>query len=196
MGRTAVVIGTAFLLTGCGSGNGTAVQAEPSVTRTSTTAECLPLVGGSTRTQERPPGASVQAIFLTDVQVEATDCTDRVVFTFREDAGEIPGYTVSYEAGRTAKIEDGSGRRLEIAGSAFLVVRFTNAMTAEISGDKVTPTYKGPRRIIAEDTRFVREVAKTGDFESTVTWVIGLDEKRAFTAAESVANERLIVDID
>jgi len=129
------------------------------------------------------------------VEVEARDCTDRVVFTFRDDQGEIPGYTISYEPGSTAKIEDGSGRRVEISGTAFLVVRLLNVMTAEISGDKVTPTYTGPRKITAEATRFVRDVVKTGDFESTVTWVIGMDEKRPFKATESVYATSLLVDI-
>jgi hypothetical protein len=192
MARAAAAIATALLLlAGCGSGNGSEAE-EPAATRTATTADCDPLPGGSMQKQERPAPASAPTIFLTDVQVEARDCSDRVSFTFREGA-RLPGYSVSYEPASTAKIEDGSGRAVEIAGSDFLVVRFMNAMTAEITGEEVTPTYTGPRRIKAEETRFVREVVKTGDFEALVTWVIGLDGKRPFTATASDAH--LVVEV-
>lgn len=192
MARAAAAIATALLLlAGCGSGNGSEAE-EPTATRTATTANCDPLPGGSMQKQERPAPGSAPTIFLTDVQVEARDCSDRVSFTFREGAG-LPGYSVSYEPASTAKIEDGSGRPVEIAGSDFLVVRFMNAMTAEITGEEVKPTYTGPRRIKPEETRFAREVVKTGDFEALVTWVIGLDGKRPFTATASDAH--LVVEV-
>ena len=184
MVRAAIAIATALLLAGCGGGNGSGEQPGPS-TRTATTPDCPPLPRASTEKKERPAPASVPTIFLTDVQVEAAECADRVAFTFRDHAGALPGYTVSYEPESTAKIEDASGRRIEVAGTAFLVVRMMNVMTAEISGDKVTPTYTGPRRITPDGTRFVREVVKTGDFEAVVTWVVGLDGKRPFAATAS-----------
>jgi len=192
MVRAAIAIATALLLAGCGGGNGSGEQPGPS-TRTATTPDCPPLPRASTEKKERPAPASVPTIFLTDVQVEAAECADRVAFTFRDHTGALPGYTVSYEPESTAKIEDASGRRIEVAGTAFLVVRMMNVMTAEISGDKVTPTYTGPRRITPDGTRFVREVVKTGDFEAVVTWVIGLDGKRPFAATASGA--QLIVDV-
>ena len=66
-------------------------------------------------------------------------------------------------------------------------------MTATIDGDQVTKTYTGPKRIQGEGSD-VREVVKTGDFESVVTWVIGLDEKRPFTT--NASESQLIVEID
>ena len=192
MVRAAIAIATALLLAGCGGGNGSGEQPGPS-TRTATTPDCPPLPRASTEKKERPAPASVPTIFLTDVQVEAAECADRVAFTFRDHAGALPGYTVSYEPESTAKIEDASGRRIEVAGTAFLVVRMMNVMTAEIAGDKVTPTYTGPRRITPDGTHFVREVVKTGDFEAVVTWVVGLDGKRPFAATASGA--QLIVDV-
>jgi hypothetical protein len=96
-----------------------------------------------------------------------------------------PGYNISYQPAASAKAEDGSGNPVEIDGSAFLVVRLTPAMSAEIVGEEVKPTYTGPRRITPGGTTFVREVVKTGDFEAQVTWVIGLNEKRVFTATTS-----------
>jgi hypothetical protein len=129
-------------------------------------------------------------MFLTSVDVEEHDCSDRVVFGFREGPG--PGYNVSYEPAATARLEDGSGNMIDVAGSAFLVVRLTPAMTAEIVGEEVRPTYTGPRRVAAAGS-LVREVVKTGDFEAMVTWVIGLDKERPFTVSSS--GEQLLVEV-
>jgi hypothetical protein len=193
MARAAVLIATALVLAGCGSSNESEEQAEPAPTQTATTPACEPLPGASTEKQERPAPASVAPIFLTDVQLEARECSDHVAFTFRDHGSTLPGYTVSYEPGSTAKVEDASGRHIEVAGTAFLVVRLMNVMTAEISGEDVTPTYTGPRRIPGDETRFVREVVKTGDFEAMVTWVIGVEGKRPFTATAS--GSRLVIEL-
>ena len=193
MARAALLIATALLLAGCGSGNGSDEQAEPSTTATATTAECGVILVDPPRKLEHPAPASVPAIFLTDVQLEADACADHVEFTFRDHGSALPGYAVAYEPGSTAKIEDASGRHLEIAGTDFIVVRLMNVMTAEISGEDVTPTYTGPRRIPGDETRFVREVVKTGDFEAMVTWVIGVEGKRPFNA--TAGGSRLVIDI-
>ena len=66
-------------------------------------------------------------------------------------------------------------------------------MGAEIIGEEVKPTYDGPPRITPDGTTFVREVVKTGDFEAQVTWVIGLNEKRVFTATAS--ESQLVVEL-
>jgi hypothetical protein len=190
MARASVLIATVLLLAGCGSGNESEEQGEPPPTQTATAPACEPLPGASTEKRERPAPASIAAIFLTDAQVEARECSDRAAFTFR---GAVPGYTVSYEPESTAKVEDASGRHLEIAGTDFLVVRLMDVMTAEISGEDVTPTYTGPRRIPGDKTRFVREVVKTGDFEAMVTWVIGIEGKRPFTVTTS--GSRLVIDV-
>ena len=131
-------------------------------------------------------------MFMTDLKLETSKCSDRVVFTF-EKATPGPGFEVSYQPADRAKVEDGSGNVLEIGGSAFLVVRITPAMTAHITGDKVEPTYTGPRRITPEGFGHVREVVKTGDFESVVTWVIGVDEKRPFTT--NASETQLVVEL-
>jgi hypothetical protein len=193
MARAAVLLATVLLLAGCGSGDGSAEQAEPPPTQTATTPACEPLPDASTQKQEHPAPASIAAIFLTDVKLEARECSDRVAFTFRDHGSALPGYTVSYEPESTAKVEDASGRHIEVAGTAFLVVRLMGVMTAEISGEDVTPTYTGPRRIPGGETRFVREVVKTGDFEAMVTWVIGVDGKRPFTA--TATDSRLVIEL-
>lgn len=193
MVRAAVAIATVLLLAGCGGGNGSREQAEPAATGTVTAPDCPPLPGAALTPRLSPAGEQRETMFLTDVSVEALDCADRVSFEFKESAPG-PGFEVSYKPERVAKFEDGSGNPVAVAGAAFLVVRLTPAMTAEISGEDVTPTYTGPREIApSTDAHFLRDVVKTGDFEGVVTWAIGVDKKRPFrtTASES----QLIIEI-
>lgn len=175
MVRATALIGLVMLLAACGS----------SEKRAGGVQICPPLANAATTPRLSPAVEARATAYLTDVTMNATDCSDRVVFAFREGATPGPGYNVSYEPADSAKTEDGSGNRIEIDGSAFLVVRLTPAMTAEIVGEKVKPTYTGPRRIAGEGTHLVHEVVKTGDFEAMVTWVIGLPLERPFTATAS-----------
>ena len=132
-------------------------------------------------------------MYLTDVEIETEDCVERVVFKFEEDEPG-PGYEVSFKPAEVAKIEDGSGDPLAIAGADFLVVRMFPAMTAKIDGEDVEPTYEGPRNIPAPtEAKMIREAAQTGDFEAQVTWAIGLDNKHPFTVTAS--NDELVVEI-
>jgi hypothetical protein len=71
--------------------------------------------------------------------------------------------------------ECGSGRPVELEGSAFVVVHFQPAATAEIHGDEVVPTYSGPKRL--SGTGPVLEAAKSCDFEADLGWAIGLERK-------------------
>ena len=180
--RAVGLITLALLLVGCGSSD---QQSEGG-------SDCQPLAGGATTPRVSPEIEARETMYLTHVGIEALECSDRVIFSFRE-APPGPGYNISYEPAATAKSEDGSGNPVEVDGSAFLVVRLTPAMGAEIVGEQVQPTYTGPRRLKPEGTSFVREVVKTGDFEAMVTWVIGLEEERPFTANASPSE--LVVEL-
>jgi hypothetical protein len=171
--RAVVIVAFALLLAGCGSDNG---SSKP---------------GAALTAQTGPAPASPEALFLTGVSIEAGECTDRVVFDFESGA---PGYRVSYQPASTAKIEDGSGNPIAVAGADFLVVKLMPAMTAKIDGDQVTPTYTGPKRINPpNDVDLVREVVKTGDFESVVTWVIGVATKHPYTVKAD--GSQLVVEL-
>jgi hypothetical protein len=190
--RPVAVIALALILVACGSDKKSAEPTGPSAS-TPTTADCPPLPGAALTSRVSPAVEQRETMFLTDVSVEALDCADRVTFEFKESAPG-PGFEVAYKPERVAKIEDGSGKPLAVAGAAFLVVRLTPAMTAEISGEDVTPTYTGPREIApSTDARFLRDVVKTGDFESVVTWAIGVDRKRPFRTTAS--SSQLVVEI-
>ncbi len=176
------MITLALLLAGCGSSD---KQSEGS-------SDCPPLAGGATTPRVSPAIEARETMYLTHVGIEALECSDRVLFSFRE-AAPGPGYNISYEPAATAKAEDGSGNPVEVDGSAFLVVRLAPAMGAEIVGEQVQPTYTGARKLTPEGTSFVRQVVKTGDFEAMVTWVIGLDEERPFTVTASESD--LVIEL-
>jgi hypothetical protein len=174
-----------LLLAGCGGDSNSSEGSQ-----TPTTA-CEPLSGATLNKKRSPPQR--ETVFLDDVEVEIEDCVERVTFKLKEsEAG--PGYDVSYQPPEVAKIQDGSGDPVAIAGADFLVVRMFPAMTAEIDGEDVNQTYTGPRNIPAPvEARMIRGVAQTGDFEAQVTWAIGLNDEHPFTATASF--DELVVEI-
>jgi hypothetical protein len=189
MARFALAVVCVLLLSGCGSDDGDKSSAGPQ--STVPTSECEPLNGGTLTKKVTPAPAGAETAFLTNAGIDIEDCVERVTFKFKDDA---PGYDVSYQPEQIAKFEDGSGDPVAVAGGDFLVVRMSPAMTAEIDGEDVQPTYEGPSSIPAPtNARFVREVAKTGDFESRVTFVIGLDNKHPFTVTAD--GDELVVEI-
>jgi len=161
----------AVLATGCGSG----------------TKPCLPDAGTSPVAQATSTGTA----YLTAVSVAPAACVDRVSFTFSD---RLPGYRVEYRTAARAETDDASGRHVDVAGGAFLVVRLADARTARAHGDgSITPTYRGARRLPPNGAHHVREIVKTGDFEAVVTWVVGLDRRRPFDVQAS--GRRIVVEI-
>jgi hypothetical protein len=148
---------------------------------------CLPGAGTSMVAE----GVDTGTAYLTSVSVASAGCADRVSFTF---GGRLPGYRVEYRTAGAAQTQDASGRHIDVAGNAFLVVRLADAQTARAQADgSITPTYRGPRRLPAGVTHHVREVVKTGDFEAVVTWAIGLKAMRPFTV--QTAEHTIVVEI-
>jgi hypothetical protein len=187
----------AFALAGCGSDSGNDEQAAStnpsSPPSMKTTPKCEPLADAGTTEQVSPAIESRETMYLTNVIPGAEDCAYKITFEFeKQEPG--PGFEVSYQPADAAKVEDGSGKPVEIDGNAFLVVKLTPAMTAKIDGDQVTKTYTGPNRVPTEGFSHTREVVKTGDFESVVTWVIGLDEKVPFRT--NASDSQLVVELD
>jgi hypothetical protein len=105
---------------------------------------------------------------LTDVKVEA----ESVRFEFRSDPREVKA---AYQPAADVA-ECGSGAPVKLKGTAFVVVHFTPAASADIQGEDVVPTYTGPRRIAGPGP--VLETAKMCDFEADLGWAIGLDHRR------------------
>jgi hypothetical protein len=109
---------------------------------------------------------------LTDVEAAPAN----VVFEFESAPGEVKARFRP----ESQIAESGSGAKVHLRGKAFLVVTFTPAATAEIEGEKVVPTYTGPRRLAPEGSGPVQEVVKIGDFEAQLDWAIGLSGRAAY----------------
>lgn len=189
MKRFALAVVLVLLVAGCGGDDESSGGSDTGTT----TAQCEPQSDASLTKKLSPALPDRPTMYLTDVEIETEDCVERVVFKFEEDEPG-PGYEVSYKPPEVAKIQDGSGDPLAIAGADFLVVRLFPAMTAKIEGEDVEPTYEGPRNIPAPtEAKMIREVAQTGDFEAQVTWALGLDNKHPFTVTAS--DDQLVVEI-
>lgn len=109
---------------------------------------------------------------LKDVRAAPQD----VVFEFESAPGEV---RTRFRA-PSRIVESGSGARVRLLGRAVLVVTFTPAATADLQGEKVVPTYTGPKRLRPGGAGPVREVVKVGDFEAQLDWAIGLARRTRF----------------
>jgi hypothetical protein len=185
MMRAAPLLLVVVAVAGCGKTN-----AEQKPRATSGAPACAP--AGESTVSKSSASKPSETMLLSDVTAESEPCADRIVFMFRP-AAERLGYRVEYRPAAEAQTEDGSGNRIEIAGKAFLVVRFEPAATADLSGTKLDVTYKGPRTITPNGVRFVRQVSKIGDFEAVLTWTIGLSQERPFKVTS--AGSRLTIEI-
>lgn len=183
-----VVLGV-LLVAGCGG----STKKSAGTTSGAGGEACAPLEGGGTAVRSGPKPSGT--MLLTDVKAEKEVCADRITFDFRRDRPEKPGFRIEYRPADEAQTEDGSGTHIAVDGTAFLVVRFEPAATADLSGDQLKFTYTGPRRVPAPGARHVREVVKVGDFESVLTWTIGLDEQRPFKVTTSDSPPRLVIEI-
>ena len=118
--------------------------------------------GGSTKTSSEPTTA-----LLTAVQVDRT----KVTFEFKSAPQHV---TASYVP-LSQPAESGSGKPVPLKGTAYLMIHFTPAATAEATASTVTFSYTGPRRIKGPGP--VLEVAKTSDFEADLGWAIGVERR-------------------
>jgi len=144
------------------------------------------VVGGATTTFDGATtptsiASSASAVaLLTDVTVEA----GVVTFAFRS---EVPGVDVQYV--EPPILEDASGEEITVAGDAFLHVRMEPASGVDLSGEELVQTYTGPTRVAGSGV--VAEVARTGDFEAVLGWVIGLDAQRAYRVEADASTVRV-----
>jgi hypothetical protein len=118
--------------------------------------------GGKQHASETPQNA-----LLTGVQVDAK----RVTFAFASRPLDVKA---AYQP-RAGLSECGSGARVPLKGSAYVVIHFLPAASADIQGEKVVPTYTGPRRLSGPGP--VLETAKVCDFEADLGWAIGVERR-------------------
>ena len=172
-----------------GPGAGGSTIPGSSLGTSATTAPPPPAVVGM-RPPITAPGPGERG-FLTDVRIGARTTGDRIVFEFDP---VVPAYSIDFTTRPVT--QDGSGKPVDVAGEALLAVRFEDSATARFEGERVIPTFDGPRRLKGEDTAVVTEAVLIGDFEGIVSWVVGL-RARPETLSVSVLSgpSRLVVDV-
>lgn len=160
---------------------------EPSTTTTGPTAEGFD--GSTTPTSIAAPPDVAMAL-LEDVTVSGEGTIDRIVFSFAD--GQVPGIDVGYLDPPVR--QDGSGDVVEVAGAAYLGVRFEPASGVDLLGT-LEPTYTGPARVDGS-TSTVTEVVRTGDFEANLSWVIGADAEVPFRVTTDASAGQVVVELD
>ncbi len=110
---------------------------------------------------------------------------DRLVIDVR---GAVPAVTVRQVS---ALYQDGSGRKVPLAGRYFLEIRLSPAAAHDDAGRSV---YRGPR-LAGVSLPALKGVALTGDFEGVVTVGAAFDAKPVHKTFRLHAPERLVVDI-
>jgi Sporulation and spore germination len=122
---------------------------------------------------------------LTQVSAAHHAGYDELVFQFR---GGIPAkYTARYVS---QVIADASGRPVNVAGSALLQVRFAPATG---HNEKGTVTYGAAQRAYALPELI--QVVNSGDFESVLSFGVGLAQKAPFKLYAQPRLGRVILDV-
>lgn len=167
----------ALLLAGCGGtreGGQTKPKPLPKVTGKSTV-DPTGLPGASCRGGGGGNGRNIPD--FVGIEVESKGGIDRVIFRFRPAAGvkQPPSHYVKF----TEQLYTGKeGREAKIAGEFFVQVVF-GARGVEISGEEPVEIFTGPTEL-TPGFGTVQEVDQIGDFESTITWGIGLSHRACF----------------
>jgi hypothetical protein len=132
---------------------------------------------------------------LVAVRIGTHEDYDRITFEFRAPEpnpggkGGVPRYEI-----RTAKpphYEDASGRPLEVNGKVFARIVFHGAAGYDFDGQ---PTYNGPRTIRA-GFDVLTEAVEAGDFEATLSWVLGFRQQACWDVREFHNPDRVAIDI-
>lgn len=131
-----------------------------------------------------PVMASTTVPTLTAIRASHHPGYDRLVFEFR---GSVPAqHTVRYVA---KVIGDPSGLPVQVVGSAKLLVRFHPAAGHNASGG----TYGPARRTYALPNLI--QVVNAGDFESYLSFGVGLARKEPVHVSTLTQPSRVVIDI-
>jgi hypothetical protein len=210
-----IPLALAFLASGCGADRGaqeagplpTAPAASQTIptettppTEPTTTAETAPT---TTEAAEPPPPAKCASetagddgvyMNLTDVRVGAHDGFDRIVFEFEEPDpnpagnGGIPRFEIKQV--KPPFSEDPSDIPIHVEGDAFVRIVFQGASGYDFDGNA---TYDGPRRLTPGFGTLTQAV-EGGDFEATMTWLLGLSRPTCWEIHALHNPERVVID--
>lgn len=216
------VLCVAALLAGCGSKPSEApgpvplpsIEAPISTPPTSAPPTSAPLTIPSTETTAAPPpapaipraapappkpptlpGAGTADVsisrsgvgHLTAVRLGNQGSYDRLVLEF---ADQVPGYVIGYRP-LPAKA-DGSGNAIALPGAkALVMVQMRSASGYDSETSKAT--YTGANEVSTKSTQ-VTQAKAAGDFESVLTWAVGMRSKVPFKVSLLNNPARLVID--
>jgi hypothetical protein len=147
---------------------------------------CTPETGGQSRVYTN----------LVDVRVGSHAGYDRITFEFRapkpNPGGKtgIPRYEI--RAARPPFSHDGSGEPLAVSGNAFVSLVFHGATGYDF--EDYEATYHGPA-VLRPGFDILREAVRSGDFEATLGWVLGLERQTCWDAFELRNPDRVVIDL-
>jgi hypothetical protein len=204
----ASVLVLSALVAGCGSGAqevGPAPQgpasSEPTATESAPTTSTESSATEPTTTAPKPVSCAPQTggeqgvyTNLVDVRVGAHDGFDRIVFEFAAPSPDPGGKAgIPYYEIRTAKppfSEDPSDTPIQVEGDAFARIVLQGASGYDFNGNA---TYGGPRRL-TPGFGTLAQVVEGGDFEATMTWILGLSRPTCWQIQELHNPDRLVID--
>lgn len=119
-------------------------------------------------------GGEDSFVYLTAVRAADQGSSDRIVFEFTPpESGDakIPKFEV--EEVKAPLTKDPSDEAMQVEGERFFRVIFHGATGVELKGETVTERYRGPKEI-KTGLQTLKEAEQQGDFEATLSWVMGL----------------------
>jgi hypothetical protein len=132
---------------------------------------------------------------LTAVNAQDMGTFDRVTFTFRSGPTDALPVIARAEYVDPPVLADPSGLPVDVTGNAVLKIVMSNASGIDLSVNPPETTYTGPTRI-QPDLPNVVDVVETGDFESVLSWAIGVRSGAAGANAVVLTSPtRVVVDI-
>jgi len=198
----ALIVVAVLAASGCGSSGGARSSTTDATTESSGSSSAPPSTSpattaaagsGTTFVGSLADEAGVHAgstvALLAAVRVAHHPGFDRVVFEFKD--GVLPDWSVRYTKGPFT--EDPSGAPVAVAGSAFLEVELHGASGVDL--DTGATSYTGPKVVPGGSATVVQEVARTGDFEALMGWVVGLARQVPFHVSTLLGPARVVVDV-
>lgn len=134
-------------------------------------------------------------VHVVDVRVGTHPGLDRITFEFApsKDGDEgIPLYEI--RAAEAPFTYDPSGEPMEVEGASFTSVNFQGASGVRLGADEVDQTYTGPEEF-TPDFQVLEEAELQGDFEATLSWILGLKRNRCWTVFELTDPLRVVIDL-
>lgn len=208
VGRIAVAVLMFALLASCGSREPDGGEADKAESTQLDDLETATSTKGGADTSEdaRPTGASFSCEgqtggndgnwYLVAVREAAHEGFDRVVFEFEAVDAEGTGVP-RYDARLTQPPyrEDPSDLPLGLDAPVAVEITFLNATGVDLSGTEPRIVYEGPKEIETDHSP-VTDVVEAGDFENTMSWLLGLEGRRCFDVLALADPPRVVVDVD